>query len=329
MGTTDQSSSDLDLAAIFDLIKKGFLNVVQECFKAVDFVLKRWWVFLLLIGAGVALGLLNKTEPTYKASVVIKTNFGSQPVVYNTVEQIKSNLYNPLFLSKNQIDTATFSVMDVQIKPAVNVMELMSKMENTNSRNFEVILRNLEVSDEVNVMASPQFLASYDFHTLEFSLERENAFDDVEKVLEIINNNEVLQNLAEQEINGMETKINRLESTVQQIDTILDQYMEIVGMGKQQLDNLSFYNSQNNLNINGLIQNKAQYFLDMEELKVDLVTSQQAVVTVSNVEFAEVSSLRDRKELIYPVALVGIFLLLAFVRYMYIGLKRQIEMELS
>ncbi|PQB05479.1 hypothetical protein [Aureitalea marina] len=329
MSTHDQSSGEMDLGAIFDLIRKGFLSLVRECFEAVGFVLKRWWIILLLIGAGVALGLWNKPEPTYTASVIVKTNFGTQPIVYNTVSQISSNLYNSEFLRKNEVDTASFSVMDVQIKPAVNVLELMSKMENTNSRNFEVILRNLEVSDEVNVMASGQFLASYDYHTMEISLGRENAYDDVEKIIEIINNNELIQRLAVQEIKGMETKINRLDSTIAQIDFILDQYMEVVGMGNQQIDNLSFYNSQNNLNINGLITNKAEYFLEVEQLKVDLVTSQMAVVAVSNVEFAEVSSLRDRKELLYPVALVGIFLLLAFGRYLYFILKRQIDKELS
>lgn len=329
MSTTDQSNNDLDLGAIFDLIKKGFLDLVKELFKAIDFVLKRWWVFLLLIGAGVALGLWNKTEPVYSASVVVKTNFGTQPIVYNTVNQIKSNLYNAKFLQKNEVDTATFSVMDVQIKPAVDVLELLSKMENTNSRNFEVILRNLESSDDVNIMASGQFLASYDMHIMEITLGRQHAYDDVQTVIDMINSNPLVKELAVQEIKGMETKITQLDSTMAQIDQILDQYMQIVGSGGQPMGNLAFFNNQNNLNINGLITSKTDFLLLSEEMKVDLVTSQSPVVTVSNVEFSEVTSIRDRRELIYPVALVGLFLLLAFVRYLYLILKRQVDRELS
>jgi hypothetical protein len=324
MSDKHTSSDELDLGQVFGLIQNGFYNLIREVFKAIAFGIRYWWVIVLLIAAGIVLGLQTKPDPEFKATLVVKANFDSHPIIYNAVDQVSSNLSNLEYLGRNGIQAADFAVSGVKISPVVNVTELLSKMENTNVRNFEAILRNLRFEDDVDLMETDQFYSNYDYHRLEVTLVERDKRDQVNTVIDLINSNEQLEQMSSRYRETQADRIAFLEGSIRQVDTILQQYIDNVTIATQSMEDMAFFNNQNNLNINSLITAKAEFNQEAEELKMEQVTSDKALVAVSNIELVEDVSLRDRHELLFPILFVLGFLGIAFARYLYVSLKRKV-----
>jgi type II secretory pathway component PulF len=78
MNAQQPSSSgeqEMDLLDIFSLLGRAFNNLMRFFFRIVDYLLKFWWIIILLIIGGAALGYFTKGEPSYKAELLLKTNF--------------------------------------------------------------------------------------------------------------------------------------------------------------------------------------------------------------------------------------------------------------
>ena len=66
---------------------------------------------------------------------------------------------------------------------------------------------------------------------------------------------------------------------------------------------------------------------DVEELKNDLITSTDALVTIGGVQIVEDVSFIDKKYIYYPILFVFLFLLAAGVRYSYTTLRKRLIEE--
>ena len=49
------------------------------------------------------------------------------------------------------------------------------------------------------------------------------------------------------------------------------------------------------------------------------------MIVVSDIQTAKASSLKDKKEILYPILFVFLFLFFAGVRYTYISLRKEVE----
>ncbi|MGK0251092.1 MAG: hypothetical protein ACI81G_000528, partial [Gammaproteobacteria bacterium] len=91
--------------------------------------------------------------------------------------------------------------------------------------------------------------------------------------------------------------------------------------------NSTYFNNQNNLNVNGTLTFKNELIVETELLKNDLITYTDAAVIVSDVQTSTERKLKDKKEIIYPIILVFLFLLFAGIRYTYVTLRREVEAQ--
>lgn len=326
--TSDQASDEIDLSDIFSLFKRWMYSVLALVFKAIDFLLKFWWVVLLLIVIGVVLGIFTKSPTSYKASLIVKTNFNSQAYTYNAMEQLNTKVADgdSLFISKHKLGNAEEGIISAEITPIVDVVTLLNEISSSDSRSLSSVLKELSVDDEVELFASERFYSNYDYHKLEIALFDQNK-DYILALLDYINSQPNILKIKEGYITHQQERIADNTKTINQIDTLIKNYADNMSVVAQNASKLAYYNNQNNININGALDLKNKLIVESEELKNERITATDALVVLSDVQIVEDISFIDKKHLYYPVILVFLFLLIAAVRYFYTSLRNRLAQE--
>lgn len=320
---------EMDLKDVFTLFQRIFYKFLALCFKAVDFIVKFWWIILLLIMAGVVLGLLSKGKPTYRSVVVVQSNFDTQAYLYNAIQQFDDNLSDKdsIFIKSMGLPLEETPIKGVQIKPVIDVMGLIEDIK-TSDRTLTTIIKELEVSKEEELFASDRFYTNYKYHKLIVDLRTEKAKDLLAKVIDYVNNKPFIQRIKEERIQNIKDRIAQNELIMVQSDALIKSYTESADLSNQiSNEKLSFFNNANNLNVNGVLTFKNTLAIEIEQLKNDLAESLDAVVVISDIQTAERKSFKDKKEIIYPVVFVFIFLFFAGVRYTYSSLRREVKAQ--
>ena len=320
---------EMDLKDIFTLFQRTFYKFLALCFKAVDFIFKFWWIILLLIIAGATLGFFSKGKPTYRSEVVVQSNFDSQAYLYNAIKQFDENLSekDSVFLRSVDLSIENIPIKSVEIKPVIDVMSLVEELK-ISDRTFGTIIKELEVNDEEELFASDRFYTNYKYHKLIIDLRSEEAKTEIAKVIDYVNNKPFIQRIKEERIQNIKERIKQNESIMVQSDALVESYTKSADLSSQiSNEKLSFFNNSNTLNINGVLTFKNTLAIETEQLRNDLAESLDAVVVISDLQTAKQESFKDRKEIIYPVLFVFIFLFFAGVRYTYFSLRREVESQ--
>jgi hypothetical protein len=323
------ADQEMDLTDIFALFQRVFYKFLALCFKAVDFVFKFWWIILLLIIGGATLGYFTKGDPSYRSIVVVQSNFNSQAYLYNAIKQFDDNLSekDTVFMKSVGLATKETSIKGVKIGPVVDVMGLIGELK-VSDRNLTTIIKELEVDDDTELFASDRFYTNYKYHKLVIDLRSEEAKKDIVKITDYINNKPFIQKIKEERTKNIQERINQNELLIVQSDALIENYTKNADLSNQITnEKLSFFNNSNNLNVNGILTFKNDLAIETETLKNDLAESLDAVVVISDLQTAKRESFKKRKEIIYPIVLVLIFLLLAGIRFTYLSLRKEVEAQ--
>ena len=321
------ADQEMDLTDIFALFQRTFYKFLALCFKAVDFIFKFWWIILLLIVAGATLGYFTKGKPSYRSVVVVQSNFDSQAYLYNAIQQFDDNLSEKdnVFLKSVGLPIEDTPIKRVEIRPVIDVMGLVEELK-VSDRTFGTIIKELEVSDDEELFASDRFYTNYKYHKLIIDLRSEEGKKEISKIIDYVNNKPFIQRIKKERTKNTQERIDQNELLIVQSDELIESYTTSADLSKQITnDKLSFFNNTNNLNVNGILTFKNTLAIETEKLKNDLAESMDAVVVISDLQTSEKESFKDRKEIIYPVLFVFIFLVLAGIRYTYISLRRTVE----
>lgn len=326
--TPENAIDELDLSDLFSLLKRWLYSALALVFKAIDFLFKYWWIVLILIVVGAVLGKFTMSPTAYKATVIVKTNFESQSYTYNAVEQLglKISDQDSLFISENKLGGEDAGIIDAEITPIIDVSSLIEGVSSLDSRSLNSVLKELAVDDEVELFASERFYSNYAYHKLEIFLKNQDKTY-VNRVIDYINNQPTIQEIKNGYVKNMEERITANDKMLSQIDVLIKSYTDNIGVVSKNAERLSYYNNQNNININGALTLKKDILTDNEDLKNQQITSTNALVALSDIQIVEDSSLTDKKYIIYPVLLVFIFCLFAGVRFIYRTLRRQLVDE--
>lgn len=325
------SSEEMDLTDVFSLFQRMFYKFLSHCFKGVDFVFKFWWVILLLIIGGASLGYFTKPPQAYESKVIVRSNFNTQPYLYNAIKQFDENLSesDAAFITSVGLDTEAPTITGVVIEPVVDVIGLVESLK-VSDRTLGTIIKELEVDEETELFASDRFYSNYKYHKLYVDLASEDAKKDIVQILNYVNELPIVKKIKESGLQNLQERIKQNESIMMQSDLLIENYAKNADISNQVTnDNLAYYNNQNNLNINGILTFKNELAIETEKLKNDSVIAYDAVVVVSDLQTVKKSSLKDKKELLYPIALVFLFFLIAGIRYTYKTLREAVESELS
>lgn len=324
----ENAIDELDLSDIISLFKRWLYSVLALFFKAIDYLFKFWWVVVLLVVIGVALGKFTMSPPSYSATIIVKTNFNSQAYVYNAIEQLESKIADKdiSFISKNKLGGEEIGVLSAEITPIIDVVSLLGGISNSDSRSLGSVLKELTVEDDEELFASERFYSNYQYHKLEvFLQDKDQGY--VASVLDYVNKQPSMRAIKEGYVKNQQERIVANTTTLNQIDALINNYTENIAVVARNAENLSFYNNQNNVNVNGALDLKNKIVLETEELKNEQITSTDALVALSDVQIVQDISFKDKKYLYYPILLVFLFLFLAGARYTYTVLRKQLVDE--
>ena len=328
--TADKASDEIDLSDIFSLFKRWIYWGLALMFKAIDFLFKFWWLVLLLIAAGVVVGLFTTSAPSYKASLIVKTNYDSQAYTYNAIEQLNTKIKDGdgTYISENGLAGKDEGIILAEITPIVDVVTLLNEISNSDSRSLSSVLKELSVSDDgdVELFASDRFYSNYNYHKLDIALiGQEKSY--VNALLDYINNQPQILKIKEGYLANLDERIADNTKTIDQIDVLIKNYADNMSVVAKNASKLTYYNNQNNININGALDLKNKLIIESEELKNDRITATDALVIISDVQIVKDISFKDKKHLYYPVILVFLFLLIAAVRYAYTSMRKRLVQE--
>jgi len=322
------SQEEMDLTNVFKLLMRGFYWVMAVCFKAIDFLLKFWWALVALIVAGVLLGYFTMGDPSYKASLVIQTNFNTQPYVYNAVEQFNLNLKedDTRFLVEVGLDTLDPGINKATMDPVIDVIDLLENVK-TGDRNLETVIEELNIEDDKELFATDRFYSSYTFHKLNLELSENGGKDEINALLDYINNKPLIKAISTEAKRNRIEHIERNEQTLKQMDDVVEAFVVTNEVANKNSGSMSFYNNSSNVDLRQLFLQKAELVLETEELKNELVTMEDAAVIVSDIQTSIDEGLGDKKYIVYPVFFVFIFVLIAGIRYVYRTLRKTLQQE--
>ena len=117
------------------------------------------------------------------------------------------------------------------------------------------------------------------------------------------------------------------DTTLSQIDDLINSFTSNIAVVSQQVEKLSFYNNQSNINLNGVLDLKNKLVLETQTLKNDQITATDALVAISDIQIVEDIGLKDKKYIFYPLVLVFIFLFLAGIRFTYKTFRNKLAQE--
>ena len=324
----DNTIDELDLSDIFSLFKRWVYKVLAVFFKAIDFMFKFWWVTLILIIVGVALGKFMESPIKYKASMIVKINFYSQSYVYNTLEQMIGKISDgdTSFISENKLGDKDNLILDAEINPIIDVVSFLKKVKEVDEKNLGEVLKKLTPEDEGALFASEQFHTSYRYHKLELSM-KGNDKTFVENTFNYINNQPSILEIKDGYIINQKDRIESNDRTIAQIGAMMDDYTNNVNVASKNAEKLSYFNNEYDLPLDGVLLLKNTLVIDTEWLKNDHVTATDAIVALGDIQLVEDTDFMDKKHIYYPTILVFLFFLITGIRYSYKSLRRRLIAE--
>lgn len=324
----DNAVDELDLSDIFSLFKRWLYSVLALFFKATDFIIKFWWAILTLIIIGVVVGPFITPKPLSRAIIIVKTNFDSQPYVYNAIEQIKTKILDQdtEFIRENNLRSKGVGVVSAEISPIIDVVSLLEGTSINDNSNLTPVLNRLTADDDTELFASERFYSNYQYHKLEVLLNGKDKTY-VKSVLDYVNKHPSMVVIKKGYIANQKERIAENDKTLSQINNLINSYSENMGGVLNASKKPSVYGNQHQINLDGILLLKKELILEATDLKNDNVTSTETLLAISDIQIGEDESFKNKGYIIYPILLVFIFLLLAGIRYVYSRLRTRLVQE--
>jgi len=306
---TTNSSEEIDLFYLFSLVGNFFKKCFIAAYRFIFFLLKNWIILLALIIVGVLAGyfLQKDVENSKEANALIRINFNTGSYVYDAIDLLNDKIKNndSLFLEKSGLWKEKSLLKKVEIKPVVNFNDL-TEIYGTDNRTLGLLIESYEFEGENNL--SESFNKDYLYHNLEIDLSSKATHEAIDNVISYINDNKLLTSLKKEAVAIIINKIETNEETISQINAILNAY------GAQQVSGVSSNQVILDKDLTGVIEKKNQLLLTNEELRENLVLSNDITVLVNKSNLIEkYSGILGNKMIVYPILLILLFLLFALL----------------
>lgn len=324
----EQNNSDeIDLQSVYKGFKKIIKKWVVLFFRLLDFCLRKWIIILILLIIGAALGYFTQSSSKQKkeATVLLRINFDSVDYVYSEIELFDRKImeHDNIFLKKVGLTPDSLEIRGLAISPIVNLKDITTNFGG-NGRYLEGLLKNLEFNDK-DVEISNTFTSEYKNHLLHLYLSSNATIETIEKVLNQINRNTLLEKIKDREVQNMQDRISNNNKIISQIDNVIEAYNsnESISSPSEEV-----FVVDKNFDIELILQKKMVLQRENERIKKDLLYSEDIVVIVNKPFITNVEKkFSNNKLTYYPIMFVGLFLLLAFMRHSYYHLREVAKNE--
>lgn len=323
MSNNQHPSDEIDLGYLFNAVGKSYRNTVRLGFSALDFLLKYWYIALILIVGGAAGGYFwQQSEARGKtAKVLVRVNFDGAGYLYQTVElmQKKIDQSDKSFMEAVGLDMEDPELVSIAVTPVVRMQDIVSRFEDSN-RSLESVLKNVEFEEDDEFALYKTFDTDYRYHNLEVGFKAHGKEQIISALLAYINNNPAIEQMREMSVNNLQDQLRSKQQTVMQIDTLIKELRDAT---KKQTSGSGTLIVEKDDDFDQLIRSKVEIQNEIKLLREELILTEQTVVPMSNLAvYPSDRSFFERRMIMLPAVLFGGFCLLAFFRFMYVRLRR-------
>ncbi len=298
------NNDEIDLFEFFKLIKKGFNKLGLLILKLFVFVKRNAILFIALIVVGGGLGyyLDSLKQTVFKSSITVKTNYGSKNFLYESIEEINWDIENDFKTASKKLNIPEDEVrqLKINIKPISNINSLTEEQN-----EYLELLSERKLFDEEEINMT--IITNTDFHKLIFISNHKIDFNKLyENIRENYLKNKSFQRIHEINITNLKKTINLYENNITQINEIIKNYNKKLISNEN--NQSTFYNSENTLNIKGLIEEKKALNSGISELNIRINKEKDFIYPLSNAKTSQIDkSPTDHKKILLPLLLIVLF----------------------
>jgi len=322
----NNNTDEIDLGFVFSKIKKSITNLLISLINGVNFIRDHWWKILIVafIGAGLGYYVKNNRESNKETTLLIQNNFNSSSYVYNAVEQLNSKIWqnDTVFLKELGLYDNEKIILNIEIEPIVNLMALVNR-SNERDKSLDLFLQEADFVDEL--LTSEVFTPQYKFHKIYITTSSKAENEITEKILSFLNNSVIFNKIKEVKIEEAQFRLKSYERTIKDIDNILEAIPKQAQ--EEKLNGSQVYVSTGNTytDLDKLVASKSQLLTRREDLKQELLKFNNIVTIMNNPVLVASKELVKNKITGFAILFVFGYLLLFFLRNMYLNLKNHIK----
>jgi len=309
---------EIDIRSIYHSFKEKWNSFLVLCYGAMLYLLKFWYIILLLIILGLTLGYFSQKDakPSKIATILVKANFDSGDYLYNSVEQLqlKIDKVDTAYFRTNKINTAILNVNNIEVEPVINFQDITGEYEKADN-NLETMVRNLEFEKETKL--AEVFNTKYKYHTMIIKMGGYATDATLESIFTYLNSGKLIEDLTNVGRKNLELRIAQNDSTLKQIDIVFDNYRNNESLKSP---SNQIFVVDKNIDISQVIEKKIEVMDESEKLRKELVLADQLIMPINKLEVNDAKkTLLKNKMLTYPVTLVFLFMFGSFLLFLFRG----------
>ncbi|GAB5400733.1 MAG: hypothetical protein Aureis2KO_23180 [Aureisphaera sp.] len=324
----DQNKEEIDIFYVYQAFLKRLKSFFRECFKAYDFIIKKWVLLLILILVGLGSGFfLNSLKNDIKeAEILLKTNFKSADYVYSVVESLNAKITEKRetkkrFFREEGIPTVFAEMGEMTLEPVINLRDLVDGYE-PNSPTFDGILRYVEFEFEEDgeiTQIAETFTGQYKYHKLRILVTDSTQNSVIDTLVSYINRSKYLTDYKNIYQKTLEDGIVNNKETIKQINSVIETYNRNESLPTRSSD---IYVVDKNFSVAQLLATKVELEKEIETFRREIVELDQVVVNMNHPTlYKKERPLFENNMFLIPILLVFGFLGIAFARYVYRSLR--------
>ncbi len=325
------NSDEIDLGQLFQMIGNGFKALFKRFLMFFVYLKKNIVILggLLILGAVIGFALNFIIEKKLMTEVIVKPNFESKDYLYDVVNEVQSNLKSrdTVFFRKIGIAVEHLKGFEVAIEP---IQEEEAESNKENDMEYLDLLQNFkDQSFAIDIIKSELFKKTVLNHRLIFKYE--NAItgpDNLHKILDYLNSNKHFNKLGEVARENIQYRIDQNRELIEQIDELVANYSKgLVESDRKVGENQVYLEKEGGLNVPSLLSLKNKLATEIEEKKLELVTTNE-VVNVINIGNSQVVKKQFFKKsvVLIPLLFIGLFFLISAIRYLN---KKTLDLNLQ
>lgn len=312
--TSTSEFSSADLKKVFtdssQYLNQKFLNLFA-------FVLKRWYIFLLLFVAGVVLGYFSDKHKSYAQDIIVIPNFSSVDYLYE-----KINVFNSKIKEKDSLYFSKYhfigfkNIGKIEIKPIIDIY----KLGQSSAANLEMIKLMTEDISMDEIINGDINRKAYIFHQITISTKKKVEYNHIIKpFLDYLNDTEYFTQLQKIAIENVKYRLIANDSSIVQINNVINNFSDL-SREKNHQSQLVYYNE--NTQINDLFHTKNDLNYSKGALNQELVNYQNVIKDVSIAENKIIKKPLPDK-VTYPLLLIALYLLTIYFLHLIKKVRTQ------
>ncbi|MBX2828740.1 MAG: hypothetical protein KTR22_11285 [Flavobacteriaceae bacterium] len=324
----DQNKEEVDIFYVYRAFLNRLRGFFRECFKAYDFIIKKWVLLLILLAVGIGGGyFLNSLKRDIKAAdILLKTNFKSADYVYSVVESLNAKITEKretkkIFFKQEGIPTVFAEMGEMTLEPVINLRDLVEGYE-PNSPDFDGILRYVEFEFEEDgeiTQIAETFTGQYKYHKLKIVVTDSTKNSVIDTLISYINKSEYLTEYKNVYQQTLEDGIKNNQETIKQINEVIATYNKHESLPTKSSE---LYIVDKNFSVAALLASKIELEKEIETFRREMVELDQVVVNMNQPTlYKKERPLTENNMVIVPLLLIFGFLGIAFARYAYRSLR--------